>query len=152
MKTYSPKRADIERRWWVVDADGQVLGRLASAIATRLRGKDKPIFAPHEDVGDFVVVVNAAKIRVTGTKLATKLYRRHSGYPGGLRTSTLAGEMAKHPTRVVETAIRGMLPKNALGERMFKKLKVYAGPEHPHQAQQPEQWALTPDDFGGSSA
>jgi large subunit ribosomal protein L13 len=152
MKTYSPKAAEITRRWWVVDANGQILGRLASAVAQRLRGKDKPTFAPHMDTGDFVIVVNAAKVQVTGRKLEQKLYRRHSGHPGGLKTSTLAQEMAKHPDRVIEQAVRGMLPKNALGEQVFKKLKVYAGSSHPHAAQQPERWTLTPEQVGGAEA
>ncbi len=152
MKTYSPKAAEITRHWWVVDADGQILGRLASAVAQRLRGKDKPTFAPHMDTGDFVIVVNAAKVQVTGRKLEQKLYRRHSGHPGGLKTSTLAQEMAKHPDRVIEQAVRGMLPKNALGEQVFKKLKVYAGANHPHAAQQPQPWTLTPEQVGGAEA
>jgi len=152
MKTYSPKAAEIARRWWVVDADGQILGRLASAVAFRLRGKDKPTFAPHMDTGDYVIVVNAAKVQVTGRKLEQKLYHRHSGYPGGLKTSTLGHEIEKHPDRVIEKAVRGMLPKNALGEQMFKKLKVYAGPGHPHGAQQPERWTLTPALVGGREA
>jgi large subunit ribosomal protein L13 len=152
MKTFSPKAAEIERRWWVVDADGQILGRLASAVATRLRGKDKPTFAPHMDTGDFVIVVNASKIRVTGRKEEQKVYRRHSGYPGGFRTTGYAEQLRRHPDRIIEAAVRGMLPKNALGEQMFKKLKVYAGSAHPHKAQQPEPWTLTPDLVGGSQA
>jgi large subunit ribosomal protein L13 len=152
MKTYSPKASEITQRWWVVDAEGQILGRLASAVATRLRGKDKPSFAPHMDTGDFVIVVNAAKVQVTGRKLEQKLYRRHSGHPGGMKVSTLAQELEKHPDRVIEKAVRGMLPKNALGEQIFKKLKVYAGPEHPHSAQQPNAWTLTPELVGGSQA
>jgi large subunit ribosomal protein L13 len=152
MKTFSPKAAEIERRWWVVDADGQVLGRLASVIAARLRGKDKPIYAPHMDTGDFVVVVNASKVRVTGRKAEQKVYRRHSGYPGGFREVPYRQMLAGHPERIIESAVRGMLPKNALGEQMFKKLKVYAGAEHPHQAQQPEAWTLTPEIYGGSAA
>ena len=152
MKTFSPKAADITHSWWVVDADGQILGRLASAIANRLRGKDKPTFAAHVDTGDFVVVVNADKIRVTGRKLDQKMYRRHSGYPGGFKERTLAQELAKHPDRVIEKAVRGMLPKNTLGEHMLKKLKVYAGPDHPHAAQQPQPWQITPALVGGSEA
>ncbi|HEU5317256.1 MAG TPA: 50S ribosomal protein L13 [Chloroflexota bacterium] len=143
VKTYSPKASEIERRWWVVDAEGQTLGRLASVVATRLRGKDKPIYAPHMDCGDFVVVVNASRVDVTGRKLEQKRYYSHSGYPGGLRTSSLAQEMEKHPERVIEKAVRGMLPKTSLGDHMIKKLKVYAGPEHPHTSQQPETWQLT---------
>ena len=152
MKTFSPKAADITHNWWVVDADGQILGRLASAIATRLRGKDKPTFAAHVDTGDFVVVVNAEKIRVTGRKLDQKMYRRHSGYPGGFKERTLAQELDKHADRVIEKAVRGMLPKNSLGEHMLKKLKVYAGPDHPHAAQQPQTWQITPELVGGSEA
>jgi large subunit ribosomal protein L13 len=152
MKTYSPKAADLQRKWWVVDAEGQILGRLAGAVASRLRGKDKPTFAPHLDGGDFVVVVNAEKVRVTGRKLEQKVYRRHSGYPGGMRETRLAEMLAKHPERVIESAVRGMLPKNALGHQLFGKLKVYAGPTHPHAAQQPEQWTLTPETVGGSEA
>jgi len=152
MKTYSPKATEISRRWWVVDADGQVLGRMASAIATRLRGKDKPIFAPHADTGDFVIVINAEKIQVTGRKLEQKIYHHHSGYPGGMKTATLAQELTRHPDRVIEKAVRGMLPHNALGEQIFKKLKVYAGASHPHAAQQPETWAITADMVGGGKA
>ncbi|MGH2355937.1 MAG: 50S ribosomal protein L13 [Chloroflexota bacterium] len=152
MKTYSPKAAELQHRWWLVDADGQILGRLASAVATRLRGKDKPTYAPHMDGGDFVIVVNAAKVRVTGRKLEQKKYYRHTGYPGGLRTTLLADQMAKHPDRVIEAAVRGMLPKKALGKQIIKKLKVYAGPEHPHAAQHPQPWALTQDTIGGSEA
>jgi large subunit ribosomal protein L13 len=121
-----------------VDAEGQTLGRLASRIATILRGKHKPQFSPAVDVGDFVVVVNAEKIRVTGRKLEQKIYYRHSGYPGGLREIRLDDQLQRHPTRVLEAAVRGMLPRNRLGRKMFKKLKVYAGPEHPHQAQRPK--------------
>ena len=142
-KTYSPKASEIERRWWLVDAEGQTLGRLASVLATKLRGKDKPMFAPHMDCGDFVVVINAEKVDVTGRKLEQKMYYRHSGYPGGLTTTPLAKEMEKHPDRVIEKAVRGMLPKNSLGEHMIKKLKVYAGAEHPHTSQQPQPFALT---------
>jgi large subunit ribosomal protein L13 len=150
MKTYTPKPADIQRRWWVVDAEGQILGRLASAVATRLRGKDKPIFAPHADTGDFVIVINAEKVRVTGRKLEQKKYYRHSGYPGGFRETTLAEMLAKHPERVIERAVRGMLPKNTLGDHLIKKLKVYAGPTHPHAAQQPQVWQLSPESVGAN--
>lgn len=142
-KTYSPKASEIERRWWLVDAEGQTLGRLASVVATKLHGKDKPTFAPHMDCGDFVIVVNASRIEVTGRKLEQKQYYHHSGYPGGLRTTILAKEMEKHPDRVIEQAVRGMLPKTKLGDHMIKKLKVYAGPEHPHASQQPQAWELT---------
>ncbi|ACZ38503.1 50S ribosomal protein L13 [Sphaerobacter thermophilus] len=137
MKTYTPKASEIERQWYIVDAEGKTLGRLASQVATILRGKHKPTFATHMDTGDFVIVINAAKVKVTGNKERDKIYYRHSGYPGGFKQTRFADLIAKHPTRPVERAVRNMLPKNALGERMFKKLKVYAGPEHPHQAQRP---------------
>ncbi|HEX2037737.1 MAG TPA: 50S ribosomal protein L13 [Chloroflexota bacterium] len=149
MKTYSPKASELERNWWVIDAEGQVLGRLASAVASRLRGKDKPTFAPHMDGGDFVVVVNASKVRVTGRKLEQKLYYRHSGYPGGLRATPLGEMLAKRPERAIELAVRGMLPKNALGHQLLGKLKVYAGPHHPHAAQKPQVWMLGPETVGG---
>lgn len=142
MKTFSAKPHEIEREWFVLDAKGQTLGRLATRIASVLRGKHKPIYTPHVDCGDFVIVVNADKIQVTGQKLDQKLYFRHSGYPGGLRQVTLRKRLETHPERVVEAAVRGMLPKNRLGRKMFKKLKVYAGPDHPHQAQQPKQMEL----------
>jgi large subunit ribosomal protein L13 len=137
VRTFTAKQAEIERRWYVVDAKGQTLGRLASQIAPLLKGKHKPTYTPHMDCGDFVIVVNAEKVRVTGRKLDQKFYYRHSGYPGGLTTISLRDQLAKHPERVLQAAIRGMLPKNKLGRRMIKKLKVYAGDEHPHQAQQP---------------
>lgn len=138
MRTYSPKASDIKREWYVVDATGQTLGRLATRIATILRGKHKPIYTPHMDCGDYVIVINADKIRVTGKKLDQKVYYRHSGYPGGLKSITLREQLRKHPTRVIQAAVRGMLPKNRLGRRMIKKLKVYASDSHPHQAQQPK--------------
>lgn len=137
MKTFIAKPAEIERSWYIVDAEGQTLGRLASRIATILRGKHKPIFTPHVDCGDYVVVINAEKIHVTGRRLEQKKYYRHSGYPGGLREISLADQLERFPTRPVELAVKGMLPKNKLGRKMFKKLKVYAGSEHPHEAQQP---------------
>lgn len=137
MKTYMPKASDIKRDWYLVDAEGQVLGRLATEIASILRGKNKPEYTPHMDMGDFVVVVNADKIVVTGKKEQQKLYRRHTGYPGGLREVPFERMMEKHPERILEKAIRGMLPKNTLGRQMYRKLKVYAGPHHKHQAQQP---------------
>lgn len=137
MKTYSAKPADIEREWWVVDAEGQTLGRLASRIAPILRGKHKPIYTPHVDVGDYVIVVNAAKINVTGDKLDSKMYYRHSGYPGGLKERPLREQLEKFPERPLEAAVKGMLPKTKLGRAMLRKLKVYAGAEHPHAAQQP---------------
>lgn len=138
MKTYVTKPADIERAWYVVDAEGQTLGRLASRIATILRGKHKPIYNPSVDCGDFVVVINAEKIVVTGNRLDQKKYYRHSLYIGGLKEITLRDQLQKHPERAIELAVRGMLPKNTLGRKMFKKLKVYAGGEHPHLAQQPQ--------------
>jgi large subunit ribosomal protein L13 len=137
MKTFVATPANRERNWVVVDATGKTLGRLATQIADTLRGKRKPEYTPHCDVGDFVVVVNAERISVTGNKREQKKYYRHSGYPGGLRSMSYGDLMEKHPERAVEKAIKGMLPKNTLGRQMFSKLKVYTGPEHPHQAQQP---------------
>lgn len=137
MKTSSAKSHEIERKWFVIDAQGQTLGRLATRVATVLRGKHKPIYTPHIDCGDYVIVVNADKINVTGQKLDQKMYYRHSGYPGGLKQVSLRRQLQTHPERVIEAAVRGMLPKNRLGRKMFKKLKVYDGPDHPHQAQQP---------------
>ena len=138
MKTFSAKPQDIERRWYVVDGTDKVLGRLASQIAARLRGKHKAIFTPHIDTGDFIVVTNVDKIRVTGTKMDTKLYHRHSGYPGGITTTTFGKMQQRFPGRVLEKAVKGMLPKGPLGYAMIKKLKCYAGPAHPHTAQQPQ--------------
>ena len=137
MRTYSPKSTDITRQWHVIDASDVVLGRLASQAAVLLRGKHKPIFAPHVDTGDFVIVINADKVALSGNKLEQKRAYRHSGYPGGMRSRSYGELMEKHPERVVEKAIRGMLPKNSLGRQTLRKLKVYAGPNHPHQAQQP---------------
>lgn len=137
MKTYSVKASDIERRWWLVDASGETLGRLATRIATLLEGKHKPTYSPHIDTGDHVVVVNAARIRVTGNKLEQKIYYRHSNYPGGLKEESLSRLLKRRPELVIERAVKGMLPQNRLGRAMFKKLKVYAGPDHPHAAQQP---------------
>ncbi|MBG3875531.1 MAG: 50S ribosomal protein L13 [Desulfovibrio sp.] len=142
MKTFSPTPENINREWFVVDASDLVLGRLATQITHRLRGKHKPEFAPHMDNGDFIVVVNCEKIKVTGNKLADKKYYRHSGYVGGLHEITLEKLLASHPERVLMNAVRGMLPKNRLGRAMLKKLKVYAGPEHPHAAQNPQQLAI----------
>jgi large subunit ribosomal protein L13 len=142
-KTYVTKQEDVQREWYVVDASGQTLGRLASQVARILRGKHKPIYSPSVDTGDYVIVVNAEKVHVTGRKLDQKIYYRHSGYPGGLKEITLRNLLRKHPTRVIEHAVRGMLPKNRLGRRMFKKLKVYAGPDHPHAAQRPEPFGLS---------
>jgi large subunit ribosomal protein L13 len=138
MKTYVATPADRERNWVVVDAAGKTLGRLATQIADVLRGKRKPTYTPHVDVGDFVVVVNAEKIRVTGNKLAAKRYYRHSGYPGGLRSRTLGEQLERRPEEVIRRAVRGMLPRNRLGRKQLTKLKVYAGPDHPHAAQKPQ--------------
>lgn len=138
VKTYVTKPEEVQREWYVVDATGKTLGRLATGIARILRGKHKPNYSPMIDVGDYVIVINAEKVRVTGRKLTEKFYYRHSGYPGGFKQFSLRDMLARHPTRVIEYAVRGMLPKNALGRRMFKKLKVYAGPDHPHQAQNPK--------------
>ncbi|HEX7271680.1 MAG TPA: 50S ribosomal protein L13 [Casimicrobiaceae bacterium] len=142
MKTYVAKPQDIRRDWYVVDASDKVLGRLASAIAKHLRGKHKPIYTPHVDTGDFIVVTNVEKIKVTGTKADDKLYHRHSGYPGGVRTVSFAQLQARFPERALERAVKGMLPKGPLGYAMLKKLKCYAGPAHPHAAQQPKQLEL----------
>ena len=139
MKTFMPNEAAVERKWYVVDAEGYTLGRLASEVAKILRGKNKPIFTPHADTGDYVIVVNADKITVTGKKLDQKIYYRHSEYVGGMKEQTLREKLAKAPTEVVEKAVRGMLPKGPLGNRMYKKLFVYAGAEHPHAAQKPEE-------------
>ncbi|MBI4702434.1 MAG: 50S ribosomal protein L13 [Deltaproteobacteria bacterium] len=133
-----PAEALAERAWWVVNAEGKPLGRLASAVATKLRGKDKPVFTPHVDTGDFVVVVNAKLVVVTGSKAANKRYYQHSGYPGGLREESFAQLVARRPDRPIVLAVRGMLPKGPLGRKLLRKLKVYAGPEHPHSAQQPQ--------------
>jgi len=138
VKTYTVKPGDITRHWYVVDADGKTLGRLASRIAAILKGKHKPIYSPHADVGDYVIVINADKIHVTGRKMLQKMYHRHSGYPGGLKSISLRDLLQRHPTRAIEFAVKGMLPKNRLGRRMFKKLKVYGGSDHPHQAQKPQ--------------
>jgi large subunit ribosomal protein L13 len=138
VRTFTAKNEEIERDWYVVDAEGQTLGRLASRIAPIIRGKHKPIYTPHLDCGDFVIIINAEKVRVTGRKLDQKLYYRHSGYPGGLKSISLRDQLDKHPERVLQAAIRGMLPKTKLGRQMIKKLKVYAGDSHPHQAQQPK--------------
>ena len=138
MKTYVPKQDKVQKRWYVVDAEGKVLGRLASRIATILRGKHKPYFSPHMDTGDYVIVINAGKVRVTGRKLDQKIYRHHTGYPGGLREVPLRELLRKRPERVIEKAVWGMLPHNRLGRKLLRKLKVYPGPEHPHQAQKPE--------------
>ncbi|TDI47806.1 MAG: 50S ribosomal protein L13 [Acidobacteria bacterium] len=138
MKTYVPKLAEISRDWWLVDAQGLTLGRLATEVARRLRGKHKPTFTPFLDMGDHIVVVNAEKVVLTGRKLEFKMYRRHSGYPGGLHEISAGKLLDKQPVRLVESAVRGMLPKGPLGRQMARKLKVYAGPKHPHEAQQPQ--------------
>ncbi|ACX51382.1 ribosomal protein L13 [Ammonifex degensii KC4] len=138
MRTYMAKPNEVERRWYVIDATGKPLGRLASMVARILRGKHKPIFTPHVDTGDHVIVINAEKVVLTGRKLEKKLYIRHSGYPGGLKVMNYAKLMQTRPERAVEKAVKGMLPKNRLGARMLRRLRVYRGPEHPHQAQKPE--------------
>ncbi len=143
VRTFSPKAADVQRQWHVIDASDIILGRLASHAATLLRGKHKPIFAPHVDTGDFVIIVNAAKVSLSGTKLASKRAYRHSGYPGGLRSVAYGDLMAANPERAVTKAVKGMLPKNSLGRQMLRKLKVYPGSEHPHQAQQPVPFEIT---------
>ena len=138
MKTVSMRAEDVQRSWLVVDADGQTLGRLATEIARRLRGKHKAEYTPHVDTGDYVIVVNADKVRVTGNKTTDKMYYRHSGYPGGIKSISFAHLQQKHPEQIIEKAVKGMLPRNRLGRSMFRKLKVYAGSDHPHSAQQPQ--------------
>lgn len=140
--TFMANAGNIERKWFVVDAEGQTLGRLAAEVAKVLRGKHKPTFTPHVDTGDYVIVVNAAKVKLTGKKLIQKTYFRHSGYPGGAKFTQAGHMLETRPERVVEMAVRGMLPKNKLGEQMYRKLSVYAGAEHPHQAQKPEEFKL----------
>jgi len=140
--TYMAKPLEVERKWYIVDAEGQTLGRVASEVAALLRGKMKPEFTPHVDTGDFVIVINAAKVKLSGNKLKNKIYYTHSLYPGGLKKTTAGEMLAKKPERMFEIAVKGMLPKNSLGRKMFTKLKVYAGPEHPHAAQQPEVWQI----------
>ena len=142
MKTYQAKPLEVEREWLVIDAEDQVLGRVATKAAQLLKGKHTPQYTPHVDTGDFVIIINADKIRVTGTKASSKEYYRHSGYPGGLKCETFAEAMQKHPERVIEHAVKGMLPKNTLGRAMGKKLKVYTGSEHPHAAQKPRKIEL----------
>ncbi|NLM42224.1 MAG: 50S ribosomal protein L13 [Firmicutes bacterium] len=142
MKTYAAKPQEVERKWYVVDAEGQTLGRLASQVAAILKGKHKPIYTPHVDTGDHVIVINAEKVHLTGKKLHNKKYYRHSGYPGGLKTITAGDLLNRHPERVIKAAVWGMIPHNRLGRKMIKKLKVYAGPEHPHEAQKPEKLEL----------
>jgi large subunit ribosomal protein L13 len=142
MKTYSAKPGEITREWYVVDAEGQTLGRLATQIATVLRGKNKPTYTAHVDTGDFVVVVNAEKIAVTGNKMEQKMYYKHSGYPGGLRERTLREQLGRRPTEVLRKAVKGMLPRNKLSRAQINKLKIYAGPEHPHESQAPKPFPL----------
>lgn len=143
MRTYTPRANDVERRWHIIDASDIVLGRLASQVAQLLRGKHKPVYAPHVDTGDFVIIINAANVALTGNKREQKLAYRHSGYPGGLKAMGYTELLATKPTRAVEKAIAGMLPKNTLGRQMLGKLKVYAGPDHPHAAQQPQPFQIT---------
>jgi large subunit ribosomal protein L13 len=140
MKTYHPKKEEIQQKWWLVNAEGKILGRLATEIAVLLRGKNKPQFAPNVDLGDFVVVINAEKIKVTGNKLEDKIYYSHSLYPGGLKEKRLKEMLATKPEEVIKKAVWGMIPKNKLGRAVIKKLKVYRGPEHPHQAQNPQEY------------
>ena len=142
MKTFTAKPNEVERKWFVVDAEGEILGRLASEIATLLRGKHKPIYTPHIDTGDYVIVINAEKVQVTGTKAEKKAYHRHSGYPGGLKTTPYRQMLEKQPRRLLEKAVKGMLPKGSLGRQQLKKLKVVVDPNHPHLAQNPELYTL----------
>jgi large subunit ribosomal protein L13 len=137
MKTYQAKKEEVEHQWYLVDAEGRVLGRLASELAKILRGKNKPIYTPHVDTGDFVIVVNAGKVALTGKKMKDKIYYHHTGYPGGIREMSAEKLLAKKPTEMIRIAVKGMLPKNSLGRQMFQKLKVYAGAKHPHEAQKP---------------
>lgn len=142
MKSYIVKPAEVERKWYVIDAEDKTLGKIASEVASILRGKKKPIYTPHVDTGDYVIVINAEKVRVTGKKEEQKIYKSHSGYPGGLKETTLRELRAKKPEEIIRHAVKGMMPKGKLGRQMFKKLKVYAGPEHPHTAQNPEEWTF----------
>ena len=142
MKSYIAKPAEVERKWYVIDAEDKTLGKIAAEVASILRGKKKPIYTPHVDSGDYVIVINAEKVRVTGKKEEQKIYKSHSGYPGGLKETTLRELRAKKPEEIIRHAVKGMMPKGKLGRQMFKKLKVYAGPEHPHTAQNPEEWTF----------
>ena len=142
MKSYIAKPAEVERKWYVIDAEDKTLGKIASEVASILKGKKKPIYTPHVDTGDYVIVINAEKVRVTGKKEEQKIYKSHSGYPGGLKETTLRELRAKKPEEIIRHAVKGMMPKGKLGRQMFKKLKVYAGPEHPHTAQNPEEWTF----------
>lgn len=142
MKSYIAKPAEVERKWYVIDAEDKTLGKIAAEVASILRGKKKPIYTPHVDTGDYVIVINAEKVRVTGKKEEQKIYKSHSSYPGGLKETTLRELRAKKPEEIIRHAVKGMMPKGKLGRQMFKKLKVYAGPEHPHTAQNPEEWTF----------
>lgn len=142
MKSYIAKPAEVERKWYVIDAEDKTLGKIAAEVASILRGKKKPSYTPHVDTGDYVIVINAEKVRVTGKKEEQKIYKSHSGYPGGLKETTLRELRAKKPEEIIRHAVKGMMPKGKLGRQMFKKLKVYAGPEHPHTAQNPEEWTF----------
>ena len=142
MKSYIAKPAEVERKWYVINAEDKTLGKIAAEVASILRGKKKPIYTPHVDTGDYVIVINAEKVRVTGKKEEQKIYKSHSGYPGGLKETTLRELRAKKPEEIIRHAVKGMMPKGKLGRQMFKKLKVYAGPEHPHTAQNPEEWTF----------
>ena len=142
MKSYIAKPEEVERKWYVIDAEDKTLGKIASEVASILRGKKKPIYTPHVDTGDYVIVINAEKVRVTGKKEEQKIYKSHSGYPGGLKETTLRELRAKKPEEIIRHAVKGMMPKGKLGRQMFKKLKLYAGPEHPHTAQNPEEWTF----------
>jgi large subunit ribosomal protein L13 len=143
MKTVSMRSEDVNRTWWVIDAENKTLGRMSTEIARRLRGKHKPEYTPHVDTGDYIIVINAEKVRVTGNKEDGKVYWRHSGYPGGIKGTNVSDMRATHPERIIEKAVKGMLPKNPLGRAMYRKLKVYAGSEHPHTAQQPKTLELS---------
>ena len=142
MKTYVPKQGDVTRAWWIVDASGMTLGRLSTVVASHLAGKHKPVYTRYEDTGDHVVVINAERVKMTGRKITEKMYRRHSLYPGGLKEVAAGKMLETHPERIVEIAVKGMLPKNSLGKAMGRKLKVYVGPKHPHDAQQPKALAI----------
>ena len=143
MRTYMAKAGEVQRKWYLIDADGKTLGRVATEVARILRGKHKPIYTPHVDTGDHVIVINAAKVKVTGKKYTDKLYYRHTGYPGGIKVTNFADLLRRKPEQVIEKAIWGMIPHNRLGRRVFKKLRVYPGPEHPHAAQKPEVWEIS---------
>jgi large subunit ribosomal protein L13 len=143
MKTFALKKEEVQRQWFIIDASDKVLGRLATKVADRIRGKDKPTFTPHTDGGDYVVVINAEKIKVTGNKFNDKKYYKHSLYPGGLKTQTFQELNSKNPERIIEEAVKGMLPKNKLGKSMIKKLKVFKGPNHDHESQQPTEWKIS---------